>query len=425
MSASHSAPRLPFLLALVGPGILVAATGVGAGDLATGALAGNRLGAAVLWAVLVGAFMKYILTEGLARWQLASGETLLEGVVKRYRWAVLLLFVPYLLLWSFVVGAALVSAAGIALHAVLPVFPDPEQGRVFWGALQSIAGATLVLLGGFGLFRRVMLGCITLMFVTVVVSAFLLCEDGSGFASGLLIPTIPRSGEGGLGWTVALMGGVGGTLTILCYGYWMRETGRSGKDHLFQCRLDLGMAYAGTALFGLAMVVIGAALPELPPGKGAGLVVQLARLVGSELGAVGKWAFLLGAWSAIFSSLYGVWQSVPYLFADLWEQLSRSRVSTERSHTCAPEDLPRTRVYKLYLWALALLPMGGFLFDFSTVQKIYGVFGALFLPLLAIALLLLNRDRKAVGKLRNRWASVTGLFLTLALFLLFAYFRLR
>jgi len=42
-------------LAILGPGILVAATGVGAGDLATGALAGSKLGPAVLWAVVVGA----------------------------------------------------------------------------------------------------------------------------------------------------------------------------------------------------------------------------------------------------------------------------------------------------------------------------------------------------------------------------------
>ena len=40
------------LLAMIGPGILVAATGVGAGDLATGALTGSRLGVAVLWAVV-------------------------------------------------------------------------------------------------------------------------------------------------------------------------------------------------------------------------------------------------------------------------------------------------------------------------------------------------------------------------------------
>lgn len=69
------------LLAVIGPGLLVAATGVGAGDLATGAFTGNKLGVAVLWAVALGAFIKFVLNEGLARWQLATGQTVLEGAL--------------------------------------------------------------------------------------------------------------------------------------------------------------------------------------------------------------------------------------------------------------------------------------------------------------------------------------------------------
>ena len=61
----------------VGPGILVAATGVGAGDLATAAFTGTKLGVAILWVVVLGAFIKFVLNEGLTRWQLATGSTLL------------------------------------------------------------------------------------------------------------------------------------------------------------------------------------------------------------------------------------------------------------------------------------------------------------------------------------------------------------
>ena len=65
------------------PGLLVAATGVGAGDLATSALTGSRLGVAILWAVLVGCAIKLLLNESVARYQLAHGETLLFAVVSR------------------------------------------------------------------------------------------------------------------------------------------------------------------------------------------------------------------------------------------------------------------------------------------------------------------------------------------------------
>lgn len=136
-------------LALMGPGLLVAATGVGAGDLATASFTGSQLGTAVLWAVLLGGFLKFVLTEGLARWQLATGETLLEGVAHRISPLAGWLFLPYLLLWSFFVGSALMSACGVTLHAILPVFENAATGKIVFGIVSSLLGLALVLAGGF------------------------------------------------------------------------------------------------------------------------------------------------------------------------------------------------------------------------------------------------------------------------------------
>ena len=83
MNRQNPPSKKPGLLSIIIPGFLVAATGVGAGDLATASLTGSQLGVAVLWAVVVGGFLKFILTEGLARWQLVTGETFLEGVAHR------------------------------------------------------------------------------------------------------------------------------------------------------------------------------------------------------------------------------------------------------------------------------------------------------------------------------------------------------
>ena len=65
------------------PGILVAATGVGAGDLVTASLAGSEVGLVLLWAAVLGALLKWALNEGLARWQMATGTTLLQGWVQK------------------------------------------------------------------------------------------------------------------------------------------------------------------------------------------------------------------------------------------------------------------------------------------------------------------------------------------------------
>ena len=216
------------LLRLLGPGILVAATGVGAGDLATASFAGSQLGTAILWAAVLGAFLKFVLNEGLARWQLATGDTLLEGAVLRFGRVVGWLFLPYLFLWSFFVGAALMSACGAALQALFPLFGDADRGRMVYGALSSLLGLVLVRAGGFRLFERVMTACIGVMLATVVVMAVMLWPGTAEVLRGLLLPGIPDLRGEGVVWTVALMGGVGGTLTVLCYGYWIREEGRAG-----------------------------------------------------------------------------------------------------------------------------------------------------------------------------------------------------
>jgi Mn2+/Fe2+ NRAMP family transporter len=383
-------------LAVVGPGLLVAATGVGAGDLATGAFAGSRLGPAVLWAVVLGALLKFGLSEGLARWQLVTGETVLAGAVHRLGRPVRLLFPLYLLPWSFCVGAALISACGVTFQAMVPLDVDPVHAKLIWGLAHSLLGVLLVWTGGYRLIEKVMAGCIAVMFAAVILTAALLRPDPLAVLTGLVWPRIPQLHAGGLAWTIALMGGVGGTLTVICYGYWIREKGRTSPADLRTCRIDLAVGYAATGLFGMAMVVIASGL--VLDGSGVGLILGLAGQLEQRIGLYGRWVFLIGAWAAVFSSLLGVWQSVPYVFADFWQLV---REKGDSSATLARVVDTKGRPYRGYLLALALIPLLQVSHSFREVQKLYAVVGAAFLPLLAVALLLLNGRRRWVGSLRN------------------------
>ena len=410
------------LLTIIGPGILVAATGVGAGDLATGAFTGSKLGLAVLWAVVVGAGLKFVLNEGLARWQLATGDTLLEGCVKHLGQPVQFLFLIYLLLWSFVVGSALMSASGVAAHAILPVF-EPEAGKIIFGLLHSALAVVMVRLGGYRLFEKVMSVCIAVMFVTVVTTAVLVKPPWAEVASGLVLPSIPDIQGQGLDWTIALMGGVGGTLTVLCYGYWIREEGRQGTEDLKTCRIDLAAGYAMTALFGIGMVILGSKIDIGGKHKPAELVVLLANELETSLGSLGplgKWAFLIGAWGAIASSLLGVWQSVPYLFADFCN-LTRNRKDSATRRPVDTHSLP----YRAYLYGLASIPTVGLWLNFETVQKVYAIIGAAFIPMLAAALLILNGRVKLIGsQFRNSILTTIVLVATLVFFVMAGWIKL-
>lgn len=394
-------PKQMSLLALLGPGLLLAATGIGGGDLATASFVGSMLGTAVLWAAVVAAFLKFVVTEGLARWQLATGETLLEGVSHRIGPFVIWLFLPYLLLWSFFVGSAQMSANGATLHALMPVFDDPRDGKIVFGILSSLAGLALVLWGGFKAFEIAMRVCIGAMVVTVVVTAAMLWPGTGAVVEGLVVPRIPDVPGDPIVWTVALIGGLGGTLTVLCYGYWLREDGRTSAEELHACRLDLGASYAITAVFGIAMMIVGNNIHV--EGEGTTLLVTLSERLGAVLGPAGKWLFLIGTFGTVFSSLLGVWQSAPYLFADCWRLLRSPRGAPVAVDMRAPP-------YRMFLVVLALVPMIGLFASFREIQKLYTVIGAYVFPLLSLALLYFNGRTTWIGeRFRNRPLTVVAL----------------
>jgi len=252
------------------------------------------------------------------------------------------------------------------------------------------------------------------MFVTVVVTAALLWPGTAEVTRGLLVPEIPDLGGNGLTWTVALIGGVGGTVTILCYGYWIREEGRSGSEHLRTCRIDLGVAYGMTAIFGVAMVIIGNNI-EIE-GGGATLIVTLSEQLAGPLGPFGKWMFLIGAGGAVFSSLLGVWQAVPYIFADAWTLLRRRHTTQENLEKAHKVDT-KSLSYRGYLFAIGTVPMLGLVMTFQEVQKIYAVIGASFIPLITLGLLIMNSRPEWVGEeFRNHRVTDTVLLIILGFF---------
>jgi Mn2+/Fe2+ NRAMP family transporter len=379
-------PKLSFW-AILGPGLLLAATGVGGGDLATATFVGGMLGTAVLWAVALGAFMKFVVTEGLARWQLATGQTIIEGAVHRLGPVVIWIFLPYFLLWSFFVGAAQMSANGVSLHALIPLFDDAANGKIVFGVLSSLVGLALVLHGGYRWFDVAMKICIGVMFVTVALTAIALWPDTGEVLRGLFVPTLPRADSEAIVWTVSLIGGIGGTLTVLSYGYWLREGGRTSPEDLRTCRIDLAASYFMMGLFGVLMVIVGQTVKI--EGQGTGMLIVLSDRLGEELGPAGKWLFLIGTFGTVFSSLLGVWQAAPYLFAECWRLGVRK--DAKPVDTSAP-------TYRWFLIVLAIVPMIGLFGSFREVQKIYTFIGAYIFPTLALVLIVFNSRTAWVGQ---------------------------
>ena len=140
------------------------------------------------------------------------------------------------------------------------------------------------------------------------------------------------------------------------------------------------------------------------------------------IGPAGRWVFLIGFWGAVATSMLGVWQGVPYLFADFL-RLIRGHSLTDAGGR--EIELTRTPSYRIFLFWLAIPPLALLSFGKPVLLVvIYSVMGALFMPFLAGTLLVLNGRREWVGSSRNGPLTVAVLTACLALFGYIAYAQL-
>ncbi|GGJ78264.1 Nramp family divalent metal transporter [Pseudomonas matsuisoli] len=388
---------------LIGPGIVVAVTGVGAGDLVATLIAGSRFGYALLWAAVVGCIVKIALAEGSARYHLATGSTMLEGWRSLGIWTYWY-FGIYIVIWGFVYGGTAMSATALPLSAL---FPDLLPFWV-WGALSGIAGAVFILLNRYAMFELVMKIFIGIMFVVVVGLAILVVPNVGDALTGL-VPTIP---EGSAIYTLGLIGGVGGTITMAAYGYWVNAKGWNTPAWMGVMRLDNRVAYIATGIFVISMLVVGAELlytAQIALSDGDRGLLDLDDVLRDRFGPIVSTIFLIGFAATTFSSILGVWHGVSLLFADFVRQVVGG--SKDRS------NLETTKAFRFYvLWLtfppMLLLALGR---PFALVVA-YGAFGAFFMPFLALTLIWLLNSKRVPAEWRSGWLSNLLLGLAAALF---------
>ena len=388
---------------IIGPGLVVAATGVGAADLVATVIAGQKFGYALLWAVIVGCILKIALVEGAGRYSLATGHTIYEGWRSLGRWTSWY-FAPYIVIWGFVYGATAMAGTGIPLNALFP-----GLSVAWWGVISGLLGAGLVLLSRYAVFEKVCAALVGVMFVVMVLAAAFTVPNLGELAGGL-VPSIP---EGGLVNLLSVAGGVGGTITLAAYGYWIREKGWNTDGHMRLMRVDNTVAYVVTGIFVIATLIVGAELlyssNQAVAGGEKGLL-QLSDVLAERYGQFVGTLFLVGFWAAAMSSLIGVWNGVSMMFADF----AGDALGKPEDH---PDRQARGKWYVAYVLWLTFPPMI-MMFVGEPVWLIlaYGVLGAFFMPFLAVTLLwILNSDRTP-AIWRNKWLSNVLLVICTALF---------
>lgn len=392
------------LFKYAGPGFAVAATGVGAGDMVAATIAGGKYGLIILWAIVFGAILKYVLNEGISRWQFATGCTLLEGWVRNLNKFVSFYFIIYLFLWGFIVSGALIVSCGLVGNVMFPIFSTEV-----WAVIHSVVILSVIYYSKYSGFEKIMKYFIILMFISIISCAVWINHDWGLAIKSLFIPQIP---DGSPKFILSVIGGVGGSVTILSYSYWIREKKWNTKDDFKKSKFDLFAAYFFTGLFCVSVAIIASGIqPELIQGEK--ILVGVANKLQEVSGSFLKWIYLIGFWAAVTTSLIGVFQGVPYMFADFIDAYKKHKTNV---------NIDSKQFKKYYNWFLFYLAIPPLLLLFAQkpifIVFIYTIIGALFMPFLAITLLILNNKKTLVQAFRNPiWINI---FLIISL-LLFGY----
>jgi len=367
----------------IGPGLLLAATGIGVGDMVSSTIAGAEYGLTLVWALAAGVVLKFAITEGAAHWQLGTGDTLIEAWRAHLPRVAVLAFFVYFTVWSYFVSSALVAASALVPAAILPSVP-----LAMWGFLHAVAAFVLVWFGRYERFLAVIKWFVGLKFGAVIGSVLLIVLwSGADWSNAGAKSAFSTS------YTLSLIGGVGGTVTLLSYAYWMREAGWSGPRRLTSARADLTVSFCLVFVFCISMIFLATQIDWTGQilDEGPRLCLLLADRIGAEIGPIGRAVFLAGFWGAAFSSVLGVFHGVPFLFDD-WIHLWRRQTPKGQQGTAY-------RSWAAYLTLAAISAL--------VIQRpvwlvfAYTIVGSLFFPFVISTLLWLNNSAHAPATTRN------------------------
>jgi manganese transport protein len=338
----------------IGPGIILAGSIVGSGELLVTTSLGADYGFIFLWLILFSCVVKVFVQVELGRYAISSGKPTLGALNElpgpRWRvhwqvwWWFLMLLATVSQLGAMVGGVG--QALNLAFPHVTPALADavaivsggladvirnrPEHP---WAVLTAFSAVGLLLLGGYSSIERittVLVAGITLVTVLCVAG---LPRSGFPFRTQDFIDGFTLFSHTGAGWEFAIpaagialafstfgITGVGAS-ELYSYPYWCLEKGyarfvgrcsddqewvRRARGWLRVMQLDAWVSMLVFTTATVAFYILGATVlyrQDLHPARSE-MIATLAEMYVPTFGDWTRFAFLIGAWAVLFKTLY-------------------------------------------------------------------------------------------------------------------------
>lgn len=396
---------LGFLLSF-GPGIIVALSWVGTGDMVDNSVAGGNYGYALIWVLPIALFFRFVFVNNLAKYPLFNVQgdpSIVRGLARThpaFGWVILIAFFVYThLLMSFTI-----SGMGTALHGLfggLPVFA--------WSLIGVATVAVVTLKGLYSWLENVFKVILGLMVTCFVVGLVLVGVNLPALARGFAFQLPEQSGIFDSSLIVAsLVLAMVGSMANLFYPQFMEEKGWNTPGHRKVQRWDLIFGIVVVLFLGGSIWALGA---ETVHGRGGvETAADIAAALEAAIGPAGTSIFYLGllgaAWTTVASSIFAL-----------------AKMSVEALHVVAPARARRFAGKRLskdpyytvvitwgllaVLWSLPHAP------GFVVLTVVNHVLTAPMLLVIVIGMLMMMNRKDIMGKHCNNRLENIGLVIVL------------
>jgi Mn2+/Fe2+ NRAMP family transporter len=396
--------RIGTTFARIGPGLVLAASIVGSGELIATTTLGAQVGYAALWVILVSCIVKPVIQAEMGRYTIATGETALEamnhvpGPRFRVGWVVWAWAVTVLLTLSQIGG--MFGGVAQVLHLLVPSVPVN-------GWVVACLAITLVLLlgGGYERIERLAMVKVGLFTLLTVMAAFVLLRMPQHFSWGEVADGLTfRLPAAGLSTAVAVFGITGvGAVELFMYPYWCIEKGYArscgapdgtaawasrARGWIRVMHLDIACSMVVYTMATVAFYLLGAGIlhPQGTVPAARDMIPVLSKIY---TGTLGEWAlvpFYAGAVITLYGTVFAAIAAHARIYADMCRLMGRF-----------PRDdyQARVRYRRGFVVALAITAALAYLLVESPVRMVVfgGVAQALMLPVVGAGTIYLRHRR--------------------------------
>ena len=336
--------RVSKFFALLGPGIVWAATSIGVSHIVQATRAGADFGFALLGFILLAHVVKYPFFLFAPQYAGLTGKSLLDGYKNVGQWAFVLFMVLTFITMFFIQAGVTIVTAALAMNLFGDVLSLAQ-----WAALILTVVCAVLIIGHYKALSAVLKWMMLLLAVLSVIAWFAAVHRLGVSPSGQA-PVISLSSAASMAFIVALIGWMPTSIEIsVWHSIWTTlRIKKPGQNAAKNASIDFNVGYAVSFILAIIFMWLGALLMFC---QGQGFSQSAAHFAGQLVGlyshALGDWSWLLMAlvtFLALFSTTFAVSDGFP----QVWKR------AVVLSHQRSGKQALASKTYVLALLVLAV-----------------------------------------------------------------------